>query len=191
VLEALSRETQGRFTAVHQPAELVSHFEGMRITTVDQIAVRNRTTGAQAERTLFETDGRFSSLVDLAEGENVLELTARDTSGKTAVRLLLVSLLREGSPPTLYPRWAEARTRILESRLEAIRERRLELQAERQRGLADWMREEAVRVRERSRTLRIDPQAETATAREPIRTGAPAAADPVAVPVPRARPRRR
>jgi hypothetical protein len=155
VLESLSAATGGRFTAVLQPAELVSHFEHMRVTSIEEVAVRNRTTGTPAEQLLVESDGRFAAVVDLKEGENVVELTARETGGNTAVRLLMLSLAREGKPPTLYPRWAQARTRMLENELASMREKNIELEAQAAREIREWMRQEAAEARERARSLQI------------------------------------
>jgi hypothetical protein len=161
VLRSLSSVSAGRFTAVVQPAELVAHFEDLRITSIEGVVVHNRTTDKPAEHTLVEADGRFAALVELAEGENLLELVARDSSGAQSSRLVRLSLAREGRPPVLYPRWSQARTRMLESELGTLRERNLELQAERERELVQWMREQAelARERERQRGLAIRPEA--------------------------------
>jgi hypothetical protein len=127
--------------------------------------------------------------VDLREGENVVELTARETGGNTAVRLLLLSLAREGTAPTLYPRWAQARTRMLENELASVREKRLELEAEATREIQEWMRKEAAAARERARSLQI-------RAEEGVQSDAPAprsapADEPAYEAVPRRRPRSR
>ena len=159
VLSEMAAATKGLFVAVEHPRELVAAFGDVVLADVSELTVTNRTTGASAEFLLLDPDGRFSAFVSLTEGSNLLEVRARASDGAEAVRSVRVRLLPEAHSSVLRARILEQRRRLLENELLQTRERRLEVQAQRderiRRELALEM-EIARRSRERSLAVSLD-----------------------------------
>jgi hypothetical protein len=132
VTGTLAAVSGGRFTPVVQPADLLSTFENIQIAGLAMLAVRNLSTGAQADPVMLEADGRFAGLLPLADGENLIEVQATDSAGRSATHSVRVVRGPGGRPPVLSPRLAKWQTRLLETRLlELYRE---EMALARERG---------------------------------------------------------
>jgi len=130
VTRAISALTHGEFTGVLEPRDLVSTFESLRLASVRAVEALNRTTGAVSDAVMLEPDGRFSALVALAPGENVLEIRAQGETGRWTHRTLKLRLVAGAAAPPLHARWLERRSRLLEARLMQLRRRQVELEIE-------------------------------------------------------------
>jgi hypothetical protein len=117
VTGTLAAVSGGRFTPVVQPADLMATFENIQITGLAMLAVRNLSTGGEAEVVTLEADGRFAAMLPLADGENLIEVEATDTAGRSTTRRVRVERGPGGRPPVLSPRLAKWQTRLLETRL--------------------------------------------------------------------------
>ena len=131
VTGTLAAVSGGRFTPVVQPADLMATFENVQITGLAALAVRNRTTGSEAEAVLLEADGRFAAMLPLADGENLIEVEATDAAGRSATQVVRVLRGAGGRPPVLSPRLAKWETRLLETRLLDLYRQELALARER------------------------------------------------------------
>jgi hypothetical protein len=132
VTGTLAAVSGGRFTPVVQPADLMSTFENIQIAGLATLAVRNLSTGAEAEAVLVEADGRFAAMLPLADGENLIEVQATDSAGRSTARSVRVARAPGGRPPVLSPRLAKWHTRLLETRLLELY--RAEIARERERA---------------------------------------------------------
>jgi len=125
---------------VDDPTELPVWLAHTRLSGVEEVEVRNATTGAAGLAVRLLPDGRFDAFVALAPGENRIEVNARSAGGTSEVveRTLLYQPEAGGA----------ARAREEAELLEVLRQRTLELQ------LLAEMRE---RRQQQRRELRIDP----------------------------------
>jgi len=136
VLEALADASGGLLTPVLQPAELLATFEHLQLAHLVAVQVRNRTTGALAERVVLQPDGSFAAIVDVGPGENRVEVLARDSLGRTATRIVDVQRIPDGRPPALSPRLARSHTGLLKVHLLSLLREQIALEqaeAEQQR----------------------------------------------------------
>ncbi len=129
VTQGIAAITRGEFTGVVEPRDLVSTFERLRLASIEAFEVHNRTTQSEAEVVLLESDGHFAALVELAPGDNRLELRARGEGGRWTFRPLRVQLAPSEGLAKLHPRYLEHRTRLLEEKLSSLRRRQLSLEA--------------------------------------------------------------
>jgi len=158
VPKALSRQTGGIFTAVFSPAELVAHFEKIRLTRLATVNVRNRTTAQDADHVVLEPDGGFAALVPLVDGENIIEIAGRASDGSAARTTRVVHQVKGGHTPALSPRLAKWRTRVLENQLALVRTKRIELETAHGDEVLDQLAremEQARRERERAVTVSV------------------------------------
>jgi len=153
VVEEMAMVTGGDFTPVRHPSDLVATFRGISLARVDQLELRNATTGRLAEETHLGADGTFSGIVELAEGRNRLEVKASSNDGIEAREVIEVHLATAGQAQQLTGRLLDRKMRLLESKLAALRE---EVADERERRLEKLTAEiEAVRA-ERKRRKQIE-----------------------------------
>jgi hypothetical protein len=135
--------TEGLFTPVPDPGRLSGFVEAMRLTEVEEIAVRNTTTGADAHDARLHADGSWEALVPLATGKNLLEVRARSQRGGEARATILVHHAPDAPRVPLPAELVDKYNRLLQTRLLALtalqRERvrkELVLEIERERAKA-------------------------------------------------------
>jgi len=71
----------GLFFDAASPIQLASIFRDTKMLAIDRVEVKNTTSGISSANVSFAT-GNFSANVDLVEGNNLLKVTAYDTSGQ-------------------------------------------------------------------------------------------------------------
>jgi Mg-chelatase subunit ChlD len=89
----VARATGAVFTPVEDPRDLQAAIENASFSDIEQLRIRNATTGDDARYRLRNPDGTFSGLVPLAQGRNVIEVFARSTSGLEETRTVAVELV--------------------------------------------------------------------------------------------------
>ncbi len=154
----MAAATDGLFTPVKEPRDLVAVFEHVRLTRIEEVAVRNTTTSTDADHVIVDADGGFSAVVDLADGENWLEVRATDSDGLEGVLRVPVTRVPRAGVQRLSPRLEARRLRLLESQLAKLRRRNVEIKLERDQGLRRQLEIEIARGRElqqRSRSLEV------------------------------------
>jgi len=147
VMQGLADLSGGRLTPVVQPSELLATFENLELAQLVGLEIVNRTTSERADRILLQADGTFAALVHVRDGQNRIEILARDSEGRRAFRSVTVSRLADGKAPALSPRLARKHTGILKVRLLELLQQ--EMAAEQARQLE--------RERERSVQVEVDP----------------------------------
>jgi hypothetical protein len=171
----MARISNGRFTPVRKPGDLMQVIENVDFANLETLAVRNQTLGREATELVQKADGGFGALVPVAEGRNVIEVAARATDGSEARAQIVVHHL-PGASPVAAPRELVAlRNQLLEKRVlnlkrgrvEAERARNeevrrgIELEIERERAEAEQ------RAQQQRRDLRIEPDAEAEPPQQP------------------------
>ena len=133
VTAGLAAASGGRFTPVLEPFELISTFEKLRLASVTDVAIENVDTGEKADHVAIDTDGRFTAIAPLRPGPNRLEIIAWASNGRMARREVDVRLVPSDHPQVLSARSLAARRRLLETRLEVVKRRSVEIRLERER----------------------------------------------------------
>jgi hypothetical protein len=82
--------TEGLFTPVPDPGRLSDFVDAMALADVEEVAVRNATSGEPAHEVRLHPDGSFEALVPLRVGRNQLEVVARSGRGEEGRAALLV-----------------------------------------------------------------------------------------------------
>jgi hypothetical protein len=84
---------------------------------------------------LQNADGSFAALIQTIPGENEIEVHARSSDGAQRTRKITLRCLPEAPPQRLSPNLLAQRNRLVQNRLEALRQRNLGLEAEEAEGL--------------------------------------------------------
>jgi hypothetical protein len=159
VMVEMARVTDGIFTPVVKPGDLQSIFEQVNFVDIDRLRIANRTNQKDAQYVLRNADGTFSALLEMAPGTNTVEVEARSTDGSEQMRQVTLNFLAGADRQALSPSLLAQRNRLLQSRLDDLREKSLDVQAQRdekmRRELQVRIQEERNKAEERSRDLRI------------------------------------
>ncbi len=164
----LAEITNGLFTPVRDPADLVEVIEGINFGEVESVVVRNLSTGAIATQVQISPDGAFSALVPLAPGKNLLRVSARSADGREAESDRLVHFAPDALSPPLPAALVGAHNRLLEQHLVELQRGRVELERERaeraKRELQLEIEQEREQARERATQQRkkLELEAENA-----------------------------
>ncbi len=132
-LKEIARLSSGQYERVAQPADLIASFQRLDLAKIESVAIQNVTNGQRAEEVLVDPYGTFAAIVDLEEGENVLEVFARATTGEERREQVTVNYRPDASAAVLPARALERRGRLLEKRLLKLYAQEIE-DAQKQRG---------------------------------------------------------
>ncbi len=127
----MAHVTQGVFTPVRHPQDLATVFEQVSFADIEELRVKNRTTGKPASYEIQNADGSFSALVPMREGMNTVEVYARSSDGSESTQRVRVKFLTDAGVQALEPRQMAQRNRLLENRLMDLKRRSLEIETER------------------------------------------------------------
>ena len=111
----LARVTNGVFTPVGDLATLGDALAKANLSGVEQLEIRNRTTGQPAAKLLRRPDGFFAALVPMRDGANALEVVP--SPGKAATLTVSYS---GSAGEVLPPRLAELRDALRSSPLPQV-----------------------------------------------------------------------
>lgn len=143
----MATRTGGYFTPVRHPGDLVEVIEHVSFANIDQVAIRNLTTGEAASELITNADGTFSALIPLAKGRNRIQVVARANDGSDANAEVTVTYVPGIDTRTLPRELMGQRNRLLERRLIALKRGRITTEQER----AETARKELLLEIERER----------------------------------------
>jgi Mg-chelatase subunit ChlD len=126
----MASRTDGYFTPVRNPGDIVDVVENVSFANIESIEIRNLSTGAKADVVETNPDGGFGALVPLQAGLNRLEVVARASDGSEAKRTVQVTYVPGTAEPTLPVELVAQRNRLLEQKLIELRRARLESERE-------------------------------------------------------------
>jgi hypothetical protein len=92
-LARMARGTGGRHTGIARPGDVVAALATARLSVVERVEVRNRTTGAEATNVATAIDGSFYTEIPLVEGANRLRVEAVLDGGRRASEDFVVAFL--------------------------------------------------------------------------------------------------
>ena len=126
----MASRTGGYFTPVRHPADLVRVVENVSFANIDQVTIRNLSTGDPASQLITNADGSFSALVPVEEGHNRIRVVARANDGAEASAEITVDYAR-GADTMLLPRELMGqRNRLLEQQLVELKRGRIAAEQE-------------------------------------------------------------
>jgi hypothetical protein len=161
----MAERTGGLFTPVRRPEDIGRVIEEVNLANIDDVRVRNVTTGADADELTLGPDGSFRALVPLAPGKNRIEVSARASDGAERSEIVLLEYAPDAELPDVPADYVSARNLLLEQRLATLKQvsvdidrqraeqarRELSLEIERERAQA--LERAAVQRKE----LRLEP----------------------------------
>jgi hypothetical protein len=147
----MAERTGGLFTPVREPGDIGRVIEQVNLANIEDLRVRNATTGTDADELSLGPDGSFRALVPLAPGKNRIEVTARASDGAERSETVLLEYAPDAALPEIPRDYVTARNALLEQRLAALK--RVSVDIDRQR-LEQARRELALEIeRERAAAL--------------------------------------
>jgi Mg-chelatase subunit ChlD len=146
----LAEVTGGQFTPVRDPSNLVQAVENVNFGEIESLVVRNLTTGTPASDIDVQPNGRFSALVPMAVGKNVIRVSARANDGREAELDRLVHYAPDVESPPVPADLVASHNRLLEKRLLELKQGRESLEEQRAAAARRELVVEIERERERS-----------------------------------------
>ncbi len=150
----MARRTDGFFTPVRHPGDLVDVIEGVSFANLEELVVRSATTGEAADPLRTAADGSWVGFVKMREGSNTIEVLARATDGTEAKTTLDVTFVPDAENGPVPANLLVQRNRLLEDCLVRIKQVRLDAEQEHaekvRRNLRMEIERERVKARERA-----------------------------------------
>jgi hypothetical protein len=143
----MASRTDGFFTPVRHPGDLVDVVEDVNIANLESVDLKNRTTGKDARYFRSTADGSWAGFIDLDAGRNALRAHALADDGSSGERELEVRLEPDAKSPPIPKALAARRNHLLEECLRDLKRRRVSAEQDR----ADQVRRELELEIERER----------------------------------------
>ncbi len=153
----MASRTDGYFTPVRHPGDLVEVVEEVSFANLENVTLRNLTRKQDAAFFRSTADGAWAGLLELAPGKNLIEVLATATDGTNSSRTLEV-LMEPGAPaPSVPEELAAQRNWLLEECLREVKQVRMSAEQERAEQVRKDLLVEIERERAKARQ-RADDQ---------------------------------
>jgi hypothetical protein len=153
----MANRTDGYFTPVRHPGDLVQVVEEVSFANIDHVTLRNRTRKEYAPFFRATADGSWSGLLKLDPGKNLIDVEAHASDGTQATRTLEVTM-KPGAPTPEVPEELTAqRNWLLEECLRELKKVRLSAEEKRAEQIRKDLLVEIERERAKARQ-RADDQ---------------------------------
>ncbi len=166
----MAQRTDGYFTPVRHPADLLNAVEEVSFANLESVSVRSITTGTDAQRFRTTADGSWSAFVKMEPGENHIEVHARANDGTEVTRRIAVNFDKNATSPGVPPELVVQRNWLLEECLRDIKQLRLAAEREAteqvRKDLLVEIERERLKARERAEEQRKQLQLEVGEAPE-------------------------
>lgn len=130
VVVEMAHVTRGVFTPVQDPKDLRSTVTKMNLSDIEEMLVANQTTGRDAQIAIQGVDGWVSALVPLETGKNLIDITARSTSGGVGHEEVEIEYRREPGPGPADDWHRQVRARLLKRYEFSLRSTNLDVRAD-------------------------------------------------------------
>jgi hypothetical protein len=158
----MASRTNGYFTPVRHPGDLMDAVEEVSFANLSEVRVHNNTTGDDADPFRTTADGTWGGFIKLEPGANEIEITARADDGTEARKVLAVHFQAEAPDPIVPPDLMLQRNRLLEDCLINLKRVRMKAEEERnelvRRELKMEIERERLKARERAEEQRKELQ---------------------------------
>jgi hypothetical protein len=136
----MAARTDGLFTPVRDPGDLVQVVEMVQLTDIQTLHVRNLTNDTDADHVQLSADGSWTALVPLEVGKNDIEVVAIAEDGRTARTTIALQHAPGEADPEVPRELVSQRNRLLERKLLELRRGRIASE----RAAAEQARKELV-----------------------------------------------
>ncbi len=126
----MARRTGGYFTPVRHPGMLAEAIETVDFANIDEVVVRNATNGKFAEPFRLTADGAWSGFLELENGANQLEVSARTDDATSVQRAVRVRLDPKAPDAPIPQDLVVHRNRLLEECLRNLKQVRVSAERE-------------------------------------------------------------
>ena len=124
--------TGGSFIPVRHPGELSAVVDALNFANLEDVILRNETTGNEADPFRVTADGSWGGFVKLQPGSNTIEISARSTDGVEAIEVVHVVHEPAAQPLPVPADLGVRHNRLLEDCLRNLKQ--LRVAAEREQG---------------------------------------------------------
>jgi hypothetical protein len=132
----MAARTDGSFTPVRNPGDLLRVVEDLSVAQLNEVILRSATTGNRAHPFRLAPDGSWVGFIRMVPGLNQVEVVARSDDGSEATRTLDLSLDEKAPRDTVPPDFVVLRNELLKECLADARRAR----ASAERQVAEQMR---------------------------------------------------
>ena len=148
----MAARTNGYFTPVRDPGDLVDVVEEVSFADIDAVELRHEKTRAEARPFRVTADGSWAGFIQLEPGANPLRVDAKTVNGETAREKLEVNLVEEARDVAPLPKaLLVQRNRLLEDCLLLAKQERLQRERDHHDELRKQLRVEIERERRAAR----------------------------------------
>jgi hypothetical protein len=95
----MAARTDGFFTPVRHPGDLVNVVEEVSFANLEGVTLKSLTTGEPAEDFRITADGSWAGFIRMEPGEHEVELRARASDGTEAAEKIRVTLAKDAPDP--------------------------------------------------------------------------------------------
>jgi hypothetical protein len=128
----LADMTGGSFIPVRHPGELSAVVDALNFANLEDVMLRNETTGNEANPFRVTADGSWGGFVKLLPGSNTIEISARSTDGFEAIEVVHVIHEPAAQPLPVPADLGVRHNRLLEDCLRNLKQ--LRVAAEQEQG---------------------------------------------------------
>ncbi len=143
----MAARTDGFFTPVRHPGDLVDAVEEVSFANLEAVTLESLTTGKPAEHFRMTADGSWAGFMRMELGENKIKVQARASDGTEAAETVSVTMVKEAPDPPVPSQLVVARNRLLETCLRSLKQVRVSVEQQR----AEQIRKELLVEIERER----------------------------------------
>lgn len=122
----LARITQGRFTPVRNPGDIVTFLQGISFADIDDVVMTNRTTGDVSYDVELSPDGSFYGIVPVRVGKNRIEVSVLASDGGEANQAFDLEFEKSGLTARELERELERIKRRNQALMRMIEKQRIE-----------------------------------------------------------------
>lgn len=151
VVEMASR-TDGFFTPVRHPGDLVDVVEEVSFANLENVRLRSLTTGNPADHFRATADGSWAGFVTMKPGKNQIEVRARTSDGLERAVKLNVTMREDAQDPNVPTALVVARNRLLEDCLRDLKRGRVTAEHKRAEDVRRELLLEIAKERDEART---------------------------------------
>jgi hypothetical protein len=152
----MANRTDGFFTPVRHPGDLVDVVEEVSFANLENVRLRSLTTGNPADHFRATADGSWAGFVALEPGKNEIEVFARTSDGLEKVQTVKVTMREGAEDPPMPDALVVARNRLLEDCLRALKQVRVAVEQERTEAVRKTLLVEIEKERARARARAAD-----------------------------------
>jgi hypothetical protein len=150
----MASRTDGFFTPVRHPGDLVDVVEEVSFANLEEVTVESLTTGKPLELLRTTADGSWAGFLRMEPGKNQIRAHARASDGTESEKIITLTMSEDAPDPNVPPELVVARNRLLEDCLRSIKQVRMDAERERaeqvRKALKVEIQKERMKARERA-----------------------------------------